>query len=591
MKNWLNVFVKPDRSTGTSQILYEFIDLFRATWKHSRASGFAILSRELTEIASRRRTHVIRTLFAAGLLGLIFWSESSYLERFETGSFSILGSGRDLFGMLVGWLVGTVFFVMPILTCGTIIAEKERNTLSLLLTTHLAPGAIVLQKMLTRVYLMATLLLVTLPLMAFAYSLGGVSSDIMVCAIAGLLAMIMMTGSLSMMWSVRASSTLGAVGGTFISQLSFGVFGMFIMPFMFLFIAGPGGGGWFWALVFAAGILVFALVVSFIMLALAASWLPASALEPPRNRLMEFFGGVDTIFSDLNKVVGGIVVVKDRPVLPGDRPLVWRERYKRALGKTHYLVRIVMLIELPTVCIILAALSFQTRGSTQLSGLVYFLWLIAIAVIIVRTVGIFPTERTRETLDVLLSTPLTGRDILLESMSGVRRTMIAVAIPLLTVYGSVFMMQPSGESRMLYIGAGLACTWLYLSGAAWLSMLLGLRCRTQFRAAGFALLITFCWVLLPVIVFGSTAFQSNDADFFLYREGLISVFPSYMIIALEACLRGPPFGLVEAPVAFILITLLVQTATLFGLRHWCLINADDWLGRCEISRDNWELNA
>src|SRR5262249_10621492 len=53
-------------------------------------------------------------------------------------------------------------------------AEKERNTFGLLLLTRLSPTTILLEKLLSRLVPMASFLLLSLPLMGFAYSMGGV---------------------------------------------------------------------------------------------------------------------------------------------------------------------------------------------------------------------------------------------------------------------------------------------------------------------------------------------------------------------------------------------------------------------------------
>ncbi|MFN9037956.1 MAG: hypothetical protein ACK5YO_16755, partial [Planctomyces sp.] len=51
--------------------------------------------------------------------------------------------------------------------------EKERKTLGLLFVTRLSPLVIVLEKPGSRLLPMLTLLLITFPMLAFAYSLGG----------------------------------------------------------------------------------------------------------------------------------------------------------------------------------------------------------------------------------------------------------------------------------------------------------------------------------------------------------------------------------------------------------------------------------
>ena len=68
---------------------------------------------------------------------------------------------------------------MPALVCGSITIEKERNTLGTLLLTRLSPFAIVLEKLGSRIVPMFTFLLLTFPVLAYVYSLGGVDTNVL----------------------------------------------------------------------------------------------------------------------------------------------------------------------------------------------------------------------------------------------------------------------------------------------------------------------------------------------------------------------------------------------------------------------------
>src|ERR1700741_5477730 len=50
------------------------------------------------------------------------------------------------------------------------------------------------------------------------------------------------------------------------------------------------------------------------------------------------------------------------------------------------------------------------------------------------------SERTRETLDALLSTPLTAREILETKIIGMRRLMIVLSIPILSIHLTLLLM-------------------------------------------------------------------------------------------------------------------------------------------------------
>ena len=71
----------------------------------------------------------------------------------------------------------SIYLFLPAISCGCLTVEKERNTLGLLLITSLRPWQIVLQKLLGRVVPMLTFVLLSFPLMAVAYSFGGITED------------------------------------------------------------------------------------------------------------------------------------------------------------------------------------------------------------------------------------------------------------------------------------------------------------------------------------------------------------------------------------------------------------------------------
>src|ERR1700722_2719233 len=132
--------------------------------RRSRVSlGLPLLMRELTEQATRGRHYVLRTLFATLLLilGVIYLGDL-LASGGNQGSMGSLGNGPSLFnrGILIE-AFGILIF-LPAMTCGAIAGEKERNTLSVLLTTRREPATIVLEKLLSRLFLILTLMLLAL---------------------------------------------------------------------------------------------------------------------------------------------------------------------------------------------------------------------------------------------------------------------------------------------------------------------------------------------------------------------------------------------------------------------------------------------
>ncbi|HEU4964592.1 MAG TPA: ABC transporter permease [Bacilli bacterium] len=85
------------------------------------------------------------------------------------------GETKELFMILTVAQLILVAFVAPGLTAGTISGERERQTLNILLTTHLSPTKIVLSKMASSLSFIALLVVATLPIYAVVFLFGGVS--------------------------------------------------------------------------------------------------------------------------------------------------------------------------------------------------------------------------------------------------------------------------------------------------------------------------------------------------------------------------------------------------------------------------------
>ncbi|MEW5954318.1 MAG: ABC transporter permease [Bacillota bacterium] len=66
-------------------------------------------------------------------------------------------------------------FVTPGLTAGTISGEREKQTLNVLLTTHLTPGGIIVSKMLAACSFTLLLIIASLPLYAMIFLYGGIA--------------------------------------------------------------------------------------------------------------------------------------------------------------------------------------------------------------------------------------------------------------------------------------------------------------------------------------------------------------------------------------------------------------------------------
>ena len=185
--------------------------------------------------------------------------------------------------------------------------------------------------------------------------------------------------------------------------------------------------------------------------------------------------------------------------------------------------------------------NFNTLGTIGL-----ILWPIALLIMLVRAAGLVAAEKARQTLDVLLTTPLSASELIGAKMRGLRRTMAIVAVPIIFqtlliafLRLAVGQLQPySGrEDGRQILGTGReALLYLFVIGlnlvilfklAAELAFLFGLYAKTQARAVTFAVSVFVAMCFLPVMV--RISIRENWAGDVLYlspiADILVSEFP------------------------------------------------------------------
>jgi ABC-type transport system involved in multi-copper enzyme maturation permease subunit len=256
-------------------------------------------------------------------------------------------------------------------------------------------------------------------------------------------------------------------------------------------------------------------LLSALTMLFAARWfLVRRAFAQPKNWLLKLFRSIDRFFQHVNKnqLTRGIVLTRENTSLPDLDPIVWRETQKKSLGTVRYLVRVLLVLEFPTafICSLMLMFGAGTRQAVSgpLAALTLFLWSISAILVAVRSSGLIAGERQRETLDVLLSSPLWCSEIISQKMRGVRRLLVVLATPLITCilsqtywryaggFGGYYGIPANGDSAELYFVVSLLCVAIQLPMAAWIGVFFSLRVKSQSRAILSATLAIVAWVML-----------------------------------------------------------------------------------------------
>jgi ABC-type transport system involved in multi-copper enzyme maturation permease subunit len=182
-----------------------------------------VLARELRQRVRSRRANVVLTGYLTLLsaaVGLLVWGLQQ--DRAE-GTAVTQGTGQTLFGTLLFGILGLVCFIVPGVAAGAVAGERERLTLVPLQVTLLTPGQVLRGKLLASLAFTTLLLVATLPLLAVAYVLGGVS----VPEIAGGLALVLASAAFLGVVSIWASTLLRRVQRA--TVVSYGLVGLLVL--------------------------------------------------------------------------------------------------------------------------------------------------------------------------------------------------------------------------------------------------------------------------------------------------------------------------------------------------------------------------
>ena len=382
-----------------------------------RSLTLPLLARELTEQAARKRTCVVRTICALALTVvamLVIYEE--IVTRYERNPLTLIGQGRIVVEVLIICLFCGVFFLQPAITCGVITSEKERNTLGLLFLTRLGPWSLVLEKLISRLIPMTTVLLLSLPLLAIAYSMGGVSLDYLWSAVWLLAVSAFQIGALALLCSTLCRTTASAFMRTYLVALVFyfgwpmlvildivddlakcSLFGTMIHPELVFFgpylVFGERIG---WPDVIPASVPIMASGMVFLIAARIA--LTRRAFVHQRHTAPRLFRTLDNVFGRMSSWLSGhrdgALPVTDTDIVD---PVAWQE--SRRGGANRFSHQIYACIGATILLwILLACFSGSQTGRNNWGGEMLALisgavWILALIAVCVRSASLVAGER------------------------------------------------------------------------------------------------------------------------------------------------------------------------------------------------------
>lgn len=559
-------------------------------WRKRRVS-LPLLVKELTELSARKRTYVMRVVYALALFGYSIARLYAFQQATGGSPMEILGHGRELFDKLIQIQFAGITIFLPAMMCSAIAHEKERNTLAVLFMTNMKPWEIIVQKYLGRLVPMLTFLLLSMPLLAIAYGFGGVTIPLLLVSIFTLLLACLQLGALCLMMSAYCTTTISAICVSYMMWLVMMQLSIVAAPNLLLFI--PDSGVRTWGLLSLLLLSLPSLALTVVCLCLSRHFLVTRAFVPTRNLLLDVFRKLDAMFKEMNdNLCNGVELISHkRKALPDDRPVAWMEVTKRSIGKAHYLFRILVITLVPTLFIATSLLAFDYRRgqATSLASMMFVLWAFSILMLIVQGATTFAGERSRQTLDVLLTIPMSGRDIVREKSAALRRLSIVLAISLIATiavegwWEAWEFRHPALANRKtthvtqakLYWTCSALSVVVYLPMFIWFSMWIGIRARSQSRAVIRCLATALIWCVAPLAV-------AEYASAMLGASGsrCVSLLSPAGIIVWNEMNTLQDHG---RPWLVMIANFAIHGSVLGIFRTMCLMNADRYLGRARVS--------
>jgi ABC-type transport system involved in multi-copper enzyme maturation permease subunit len=472
-----------------------------------------VFAYEWCQAARRWQLYALRATLVALLgvgLALVWWSKfSTEAPRLRT----LADAGESFFYALVGIQLSLVLLAAPAYTAGAFCVDRDRGTLLQLFATDLSNAEIVLGKLAARVLPVVGLVLAGVPVLFLAILLGGIAPEAALGAVLVTLGTGVVCCALALTLSVWGRQTHEVVLAVYLlialwlltqptwSLISWGwgvaappLWLRWIDPFDNAFLpyllpgtdALPWQAGYLGATLLVAGALALLAVARVRAVTLRQANRPAGAARPWRlaRRLRlapRWFPG---------------------PSLDGN-PVLWREWHRRRPSRGLRVVWTIYALVALFFTLFAVQQSLGPAGRGALSAWVNALQ-VAFGLLLVTTTAVtaLADERSRGTLDVLLTTPLSTKAIVWGKWAGAYRT-----VPWLAVL-PVFLVVPLMDGPWGLLGVLLLLGVVLIYGASLTS--LGLALATWIRrpvpalvlAVVLYVLLTVGWVYLVLVLFG-----------------------------------------------------------------------------------------
>ncbi|WP_372369107.1 hypothetical protein [Candidatus Uabimicrobium sp. HlEnr_7] len=499
-------------------------------------SKLPLLQKELIEYASTKRIYILRVLYGICLyvIFLVNWSQYTSYDNL----YQVLGSGRWLLEYIFATNTGAIYIILPMISSIVVTNEKEKRTLSLLLTTKLGPGLILFEKFLGLVLSMFYFLLMSFPIIYMTYLLGGLTNKKIFLSLYIQFLTIAQVAAIGLFFSCYCKTSIKAIMSTYIWGFILYAF----LPFFDIFTNISNYGE---IMLFPPGFYFYLDRYSLNSWDILSYTLPIWI-----TILLALLGARHLLIRYPRKINQKPLAVRVREDFKLDRhktprihlPLLWREGTHNTWGlsaKIFFGVGVVIAIA------IIGNLPDSRHRRNEMAMIIYFFGLaIAALFLAMKSVSLFQREIKQETWDVLLTTTIKTESIFFQKTMALTKFTIYICTLLVIVYSfniaafhryNYYNVRLSTGAKWIY---SLIFTFLIFSIIQWSMTWLGLVFKRNRRIAFVAIGIIVSWCLLPILAseFSRDIFGGSRGD---YR--IFSLFSPFAIFVFVTEGRIPHF--------------------------------------------------
>jgi ABC-type transport system involved in multi-copper enzyme maturation permease subunit len=198
-----------------------------------------VLIYDMIRTSRRNRYFILRMIYAGFLFFILsymfaiaFVMSQDFMgpggrDRFDNKALAVLCETFFMFFMLIQ--ITLVVLLTPAYVAGAIAEEKDRKTMEFMLATDLRDREIIFSKFLSRLANMGLLLITGLPILSILQFIGGVDPGLMLAGFAATALTMLGIGSLSILFSVLFKKPRDAISLTYLMLVAYGAMGVFVL--------------------------------------------------------------------------------------------------------------------------------------------------------------------------------------------------------------------------------------------------------------------------------------------------------------------------------------------------------------------------